>query len=109
MILIILITVHVCIDSPGLHAALQSLQTGLNEVERLEEQRGAGPTDGATHEGFDRWVSLRGRRGRKGGLFIVVNMEVTLFVVQLDAEVVILLVTQVTVYLVFVFLLKLHK
>lgn len=52
-------------DSPRLHAALQSLQTGLDQVERLEEQRGAGPTEGATHEGFDSWVSLRGHANKR--------------------------------------------
>lgn len=46
--------------SPRLHAALQSLQAGLDEVERLEKQRGAGPTEGATHEGFESRVSLGG-------------------------------------------------
>lgn len=44
--------------SPGLHAALQRLQACLDKVEGLEKQRGAGPTEGATHEGFDSWVSL---------------------------------------------------
>ena len=51
-----------CIDSPRLHAALQSLQTGFDQVKRLEKQRGAGPTEGAAHEGLDGWVSLRGER-----------------------------------------------
>lgn len=45
--------------SPRLHAGLQSLQTGLDQVERLEQQRGAGSTEGATHEGFDGRVHLR--------------------------------------------------
>lgn len=53
-------------DSPRLHAALQRLQTGLDQVKGLEKQRGAGPTEGATHEGFDSWVSLeRGKEGKK--------------------------------------------
>lgn len=54
--------VSVCVykGSPRLHAALQSLQAGLDEVERLEKQRGAGPTEGATHEGFESRVSLGG-------------------------------------------------
>ena len=48
-----------CTDSPRLHAILQGLQTGLDQVERLEKQSGAGPTEGATHESFDCWVSLK--------------------------------------------------
>lgn len=54
--------VCVCVrkHSPRLHAALQRLQARLDEVEGLEKQRGAGPTEGATHEGFDSWVSLGG-------------------------------------------------
>lgn len=51
-------TVHT--DSPRLHAALQSLQTSLDQVERLEQQCGAGPTEGATHEGFNGRVYLGG-------------------------------------------------
>lgn len=55
----------VCVrkHSPRLHAALQRLQARLDEVEGLEKQRGAGPTEGATHEGFDSWVSLGGEEG----------------------------------------------
>lgn len=61
--------VHACVcvcvrkHSPRLHAALQRLQARLDEVEGLEKQRGAGPTEGATHEGFDSWVSLGGEEG----------------------------------------------
>lgn len=50
--------VYMCTDSPWLHAVLQSLQTGLDEVKRLEKQRGAGPTERATHEGFNSWMGL---------------------------------------------------
>lgn len=52
------VCVCVCTDSPWLHAVLQSLQTGLNEVKRLEKQRGAGPAEWATHEGFNSWMGL---------------------------------------------------
>lgn len=48
--------------SPRLHAALQSLQTGLDEVQRLKQQSGAGSTEGAAHEGFDSRMSLGGKR-----------------------------------------------
>ena len=53
------VSVSVHADSPGLHAALQRLQTGLDQVQRLEQQRGAGPAQGAAHEGFEGRVSLR--------------------------------------------------
>ncbi len=53
------VCLHVYTDSPRLHAVLQSLQTGLDQVKGLEKQCGASPTEGATHEGFDSWVSLR--------------------------------------------------
>ena len=46
-------------DSPRLHAGLQGLQAGLDQVQWLEEQRGAGPTERAAHEGFDHRVGLR--------------------------------------------------
>lgn len=51
-------------NSPGLHAALQHLQAGLDQVQRLEQQSGAGPAERATHESFDGRVSLRWE-GRK--------------------------------------------
>lgn len=51
-------------NSPRLHAALQRLQAGLDQVQRLEQQSGAGPAERATHERFDGWVSLR-CEGRK--------------------------------------------
>lgn len=55
---LVIVCVCVCTDSPWLHAVLQSLQTGLDEVKRLEEQCGAGPTERATHEGFNSWMGL---------------------------------------------------
>lgn len=53
-----------CANSPRLHVALQRLQAGLDQVERLEQQSGAGPTERSTHEGFDSWVSLSGNTGK---------------------------------------------
>lgn len=52
-------------DSPRLHSSLQSLQTSLHQVQRLEKQCGAGPTERATHEGFDSWRSLGRGVGEK--------------------------------------------
>lgn len=51
--------------SPRLHAALQSLQACLDEVERLEEQSGAGSAEGAAHEGFDGGMSLGGEEQKR--------------------------------------------
>lgn len=44
-----------CICTPTLspiHSRLQSLQAGFQQVKGLEEECGASPTDGSTHEGL---------------------------------------------------------
>ena len=46
-------------NPPWLDIALQCLQTGLHQIQGLEEQGRAGATQRATHEGFQRRVSLR--------------------------------------------------
>lgn len=48
---------------PRLHDVLQGLQARLDQVQRLEEQRGAGAAQGATHEGLESWMRLRGGGG----------------------------------------------
>lgn len=42
---------HILTLSP-IHSRLQSLQAGFQQVKGLEDERGASPTDGATHEGL---------------------------------------------------------
>lgn len=49
--------VHVHTPWPGV--VLQGLQPRLHQVQRLEEQRGACAAEGAAHEGFESWMSLR--------------------------------------------------
>lgn len=46
--------------SPRLHVAVKGLQAGLDQVQRLEEQRGACAAQGATHEGLESWMRLGG-------------------------------------------------
>jgi hypothetical protein len=52
---------------PRLHGVLQGLQARLDQVQRLEEQRGAGTAEGATHEGLESWMRLRGAWSEMGG------------------------------------------
>lgn len=51
--------------SPWAHVVLERLQARLDQVQRLEEQRGAGAAQGAAHEGFQSRVGL-GATGGKG-------------------------------------------
>ena len=41
---------------------LESLQASFEEVQGLEKEGGAGPTDGATQESFDHRMQLQGKR-----------------------------------------------
>ena len=43
---------------------LEGLQAGFEEIQGLEEEGRAGPTDGATQESFDDWLQLQGKRTR---------------------------------------------
>lgn len=48
-----------CVHTPGLGIVLQGLQSCLHQIQRLEEECRAGAAEGATHKGFESWVSLR--------------------------------------------------
>lgn len=41
---------------------LEGLQAGFEEIQGLEEDGRAGPTDGAAQESFDHWLQLQGKR-----------------------------------------------
>lgn len=41
---------------------LECLQARFKEIQRLEEQGGAGPTDGATEESFEHRMQLQDKR-----------------------------------------------
>lgn len=61
-----------CVSShaPWLGVVLKRLQSSLDQIQRLEEQRGAGAAERAAHEGLESRMSLRTaarRRGRGGG------------------------------------------
>lgn len=45
--------------TPWLGIVPQGLQPCLDQIQRLEEQRGAGATERATHKGFESWVGLK--------------------------------------------------
>lgn len=47
------------VHAPRFGVVLQSLQPRLDQIQRLEEQRGAGAAQRAAHEGFESRVSLR--------------------------------------------------
>lgn len=42
-----------------LGGGLQSLQARFEEIQGLEKEGGARPTDGATQESFDHWMQLQ--------------------------------------------------
>lgn len=44
---------------PWVHVVLQGLQSGLHQIQRLEQQSGAGATERAAHEGLQGRMSLR--------------------------------------------------
>lgn len=45
--------------SPRVHVVLEGLQSGLHQIQRLEQQSGAGATERAAHEGLQGRMSLR--------------------------------------------------
>lgn len=52
-----------CACAPRFGVVLQGLQPRLDQIQRLEEQRGAGAAQRAAHEGFEGRVSLRMMEG----------------------------------------------
>ncbi len=91
----------VCANTPGLGFVLQGLQSCLDQIQRLEEQRRAGAAERATHEGFESRVSLRtmtdkerdngeqrgrGKRKKKGDIRESDRREMTVREHRVDPE-----------------------